>query len=101
MILIASTRKFYEKNAKAQLENWRADLEKMKTKTRDSYPEEEKDGYFAKMDDLDFKYQYSKSKVDELLNSPEHNWEKAKHSYEKVWCEVAPTFYKLKKSMLI
>lgn len=98
MLVLVCNRKVYESNAKTQLENWKSDLEQLLAVKKENGDE---DGDFFKWwENLSRQYAHSKSKVDELLSTPDHNWEQVKQGYEEIWSQTAPEFYKMKKILL-
>ncbi|MFC4870826.1 hypothetical protein [Negadavirga shengliensis] len=98
MLAFVCNRKVYESNAKSQLENWKSDLEQL-TAAKEAGGNNNED-VFKCWENLSRQYDYSKSKVDELLNTPDQNWEQVKQGYEEIWSQTAPEFYKMKKRLL-
>jgi len=79
---IMSSKDAYEKKMDAQLEQWQAEIDKLKAQSKEQSADAEIE-YSKKMDELQAQKEATKSKLSEMKKSGEETWEDFKDRLEK------------------
>jgi peptidoglycan hydrolase CwlO-like protein len=79
----------------AELKAWGAKLDDLVAKAEEIGAEAKSD-YHKGIDDLKAKYKVAQSKLDEIKNTGDDNWETLKGGVEHAWKDLEGAFKKLK-----
>lgn len=79
-----SMKDVYQKKLEAQLQEWNAEIEKLKAKARKAEANTQAK-YQEKLDEISRKQDAAKAKLAELQNSSEKAWEDLKSGIENAW----------------
>ncbi|GHA09652.1 coiled coil domain-containing protein [Oceanisphaera arctica] len=84
-------RELYQKKAQAKLDEWKAELDKLKAQASAASADKQLE-LNRHIDALDAKIEQSERKLDELSNSSEDSWESIKHGFESAWTTLKGSF---------
>ena len=85
-------RKAYEEKLDAQLKEWNAQIELLKTRA-DKAKAEVKIEYYKTIEALQGKQNEAKTKLRELKTAGDEAWEDVKKGAEKAWAEVKTAYH--------
>ena len=87
--------RLYQEKAKAQLEEWEADLDKLRAKARQKEADD-KIHLEEKIRDLEMKLEKGKTKYNELKASGGSAWESVKEGMDAAWNDLTSAFKEAK-----
>lgn len=87
--------RFYQEKAKAQLEEWEADLDKLRAKARQEEADD-KINLEDKIRELEEKLEKGKARYNELKESGESAWESVKEGMDLAWNDLSIAFKEAK-----
>lgn len=77
-------RELYQKKMKAQLDEWKADVDKLRAKSSGASADAQLK-LLKLLKELDVKIDEGKSRLDKLVDAGEDKWESSKKSFESAW----------------
>jgi chromosome segregation ATPase len=86
----------YKKKIEAQLDEWRADIDRLKEKAKLASTDA-KLKYKENIDKLEVKMSEGKSKLRELMESSEDAWDSVKKGADSIWDTMKATFSEVKQ----
>jgi len=87
-ILIMSDKQAYEKKLEAQIEEWNADIDKLKAQAKKASADAEAD-YEKEIDKLESRRDDMNDKLEELKSASEDAWEDVKDGAESAWSSMS------------
>ena len=87
--------RLYQEKAKAQLEEWEADLDKLRAKARQKEADDKLD-LEEKIRELEEKLEKGKARYDELKQSSESAWKSFKEGMDSAWNDLSLAFNEAK-----
>ena len=87
--------RLYQEKAKAQLEEWEADLDKLRAKARQKEADDKLD-LEEKIRELEEKLEKGKARYDELKQSSESAWKSFKEGMDLAWNDLSLAFNEAK-----
>lgn len=79
-----SMKEAYEQKIEAQLDEWKAEIEKMKAQARNADAEAQLE-YYKQIEELRMKQETAREKLGELKQAGEDAWEDMKSGIELAW----------------
>ncbi|MBE0678170.1 MAG: coiled coil domain-containing protein [Bacteroidales bacterium] len=88
----------YQHKIESQLDEWRADIDRLKEKAKDATAET-KLKYQENIDKLELKMDEGKSKLKDLKESGGEAWEAVKDGADSIWDTMKATFAEVKEKL--
>lgn len=82
-----SMKQAYEQKLRAQLDEWKAEIDRLKARA-DSAEAESQLEYYKQIEDLRTRQEAARVKLEELENAGEDAWEDLKAGLENAWNEL-------------
>jgi hypothetical protein len=89
-------KKSYEEKIKAQLDEWRDDIDRLKERAKHAGAET-RVKYQESIDRLELKMKEGKSKLNDLAESSDDAWDSIKDGAESIWDTMKATFREVKE----
>lgn len=83
-----STRQAYERKLRGRLDEWRADITKLKAKAEQAEADAQLT-YYKEIEELRTQQEAARDKLDELRDASDDAWEDLKIGVEKAWDDMS------------